>query len=540
MPSLYIAILCIGVVASVPIPSAPNLQQQTFYSAPVTVDESGIGFVDGEAMPWVDGSNAIVSLHSDLIDADTLQSVPLSQAYMHHWFLVGVRQVTTNRTINGTNHSMQSLQHVAQYGAGSEFRGVPETMPPQHAVITHGDEIWMAQIHIIDLRGASREQRIYWSECRRRTNCSDGLCINPELGPGGRYYQNASHLRSDQTSRFYDIYPGGLDACNWNEGTDHWLTLADKQGKPYNLPLTAGRGSCNPAAKKGAVKSYKLKYTVTYAPLDLDKHLRHAAASLPVTPVYPAWKALHGFLLHVGAPVAEYHVPSCTKTDTSMNCTCTNTTCLHEKSSEWQYLDGAFKCISCPALDLVAQGSELIALGEYWGAANGTAEEDGHTYYSGDPMNKIAGDVGVVWASGHMHEGGHSLDLLVKKPGESQYSLLFTSMPKYGQQEGVAGDELGFVVGDSIITPDTPFRIPVRSLVKVVSRYDATPPAYDVTGFHAGREIAHTGVMGYMRIRVAQLDEAVPILPFSTQSLSLPGQRMLLRHRNKLPGGTTI
>ena len=86
---------------------------------------------------------------------------------------------------------------------------------------------------------------------------------------------------------------------------------------------------------------------------------------------------------------------------------------------------------------------------------------------------------------------------------------VFESVAHYGSEEGVPGNERGFVVGNSIGTWfDAPVRITEGAVVTIVSKYSAFPPTYDTSSFVAGPEVARTGVMGYMHTRYVCLDRS--------------------------------
>eukprot|EP01050_Picozoa_sp_SAG11_P003879 SAG11_NODE_232_length_11930_cov_6.884794_2_plen_147_part_00 len=89
--------------------TAPGLVTSVVYSDQFDVRPGQIVLSENMRIPLVDAPAAIVHLVADLVD-DTGSSVPLSQAYVHHWFLVG------------TSHKHP---YPVTFGAGSEFRGLP-------------------------------------------------------------------------------------------------------------------------------------------------------------------------------------------------------------------------------------------------------------------------------------------------------------------------------------------------------------------------------------------------------------------------------
>ena len=82
------------------------------YSDPFDIRPGQIVLASDVPMAFLDEPAAIVNLASDLVDASSDDSVPLSQAYMHHWILYGTSRRHTYRI---------------PFGAGSEFRGLPGT-----------------------------------------------------------------------------------------------------------------------------------------------------------------------------------------------------------------------------------------------------------------------------------------------------------------------------------------------------------------------------------------------------------------------------
>jgi len=77
--------------------------------------------------------------------------------------------------------------------------------------------------------------------------------------------------------------------------------------------------------------------------------------------------------------------------------------------------------------------------------------------------------VDLVYAVGHLHVGGLSLDLYDDETGE----LICHSVPKYGTGEE-AGDEKGYLVGMSSCTFDPPLRMTKETVVRTVARYNNT------------------------------------------------------------------
>jgi hypothetical protein len=397
------------------LPLATQQRTQTFFSAPIELVPAGIGFVKATPLQFPPGRIAISSVVSDFVDASG-DPVPLDTAYMHHWF---VHALDKNDTV------------VADFGAGSEFRRVPEAFDAPYGFVMTGDERWSAQLHVIDLRIRDAQDRLPCVECRRRQDCQDGSCVAPSLA-GKRVNGN---------------YSGGIYACNWSEED-----------------ATAGSARCAAPSATAAMASYRLKYDVTYTELDDSGEL--------------SWDRLHAVTLKAEAPYAEYDVPTCA-IDGS------NPMCVHTKQSSWVYKAGQLQCTSCPTYNaMLAPGRPITAV------------------QAVPPARKL----GLIWAAGHQHDGSMGVELWLKQPGESVGKKLFESLPEYGSQPGVPGNELGFVVGFSIGRWTPPVEIEQGATLTVVSKYEAHSPGYNTTGFVAGPEVARTGVMGYMRLKLVVLE----------------------------------
>ena len=121
--------LAVTTTAALPI-SASQETTVTFLSEPISVNTSGIAFVN-IPVPVPQGPIAVRSLTADLVDASNA-SVPLSVAYFHHWFISVTRNASASIEVMPNSNSARLTdlrQEVAHYGAGSEIRHAPETLP---------------------------------------------------------------------------------------------------------------------------------------------------------------------------------------------------------------------------------------------------------------------------------------------------------------------------------------------------------------------------------------------------------------------------
>ena len=150
---------------------------------------------------------------------------------------------------------------------------------------------------------------------------------------------------------------------------------------------------------------YRLRVDVTYTPLPTEAEQQSAVA-----------RAVTDSSLHAEAPYSEYQVPKCTATDTQ---------CAHMKVSEWLVEGGVARCTSCPVFNhSIAPGKLELSS------------------FSLPPRPAL------VWAMGHQHIGGLGIQLWAITPGEKE-RLICNSAPRYGTEDGVAGNEKGFLVGQS-------------------------------------------------------------------------------------------
>ncbi len=383
---------------------ADGVVTRTFYSPSVSMAPGQIIMRDGIAMSLVDEPAAIVNIASDLVDEQG-KSVPLSQAYMHHWLL----------------HGGSERNELGGFGAGSEYRGLPEGFKKPFGIMVGGDEEWAATLHLLDLRLTPPDEHLPSLECRRRTDCSEGPCLYPQVAT----IPNLGDM--------YDNYPGGLFCC---DGGEHQtgagqFDFSDRGFSPANLPTL----------------HYRLKVIVSYVPLNIPI----AQMDFGTTPQNgpSSWQNrfvnTHLSTLQVSAPGLEYSVPVCDDGDDM---------CIHVKTNTWQVNTHTLDCVDCPEPVLFSDNAGYLS----------------------DPLP--SGRVGIAWASGHQHDGALGIQMWLKKPGQtdSEKTLICHSAPVIGSEPGVAGNEAGFVTGQMACRLDEPLEIPVGSTVTIHSTYDAHPP----------------------------------------------------------------
>ena len=97
--------------------------------------------------------------------------------------------------------------------------------------------------------------------------------------------------------------------------------------------------------------------------------------------------------------------------------------------------------------------------------------------------------VDIVFAVGHQHRGGMGIHLFDDATGES----LCESHPRYGTEEGVVGNEKGYIIEMTTCRFDPPLKRRLKDVLRVVALYDSFE--------------AHTGVMSLMYIAIADSSE---------------------------------
>ena len=116
-----------------PFAAVPPQTTEVFYSDPIDVQPAGVSFTGRMPLRWPAGRIGISSVRADLIDEGGIP-VPLSKAYVHHWNMLAVRNESGIQ------------KDVAGFGAGSEFRNLPEELPAPYSIILDGTEQWFLQV----------------------------------------------------------------------------------------------------------------------------------------------------------------------------------------------------------------------------------------------------------------------------------------------------------------------------------------------------------------------------------------------------------
>lgn len=126
-----------------------TVKQQTFFSKPITLEAGHMIFTNPDKTPlkMPSGEYAITYFIGDIVNADTLQPVPLSEVYDHHWIALS------------SNHVNQFCKGSIEYtfGIGAESRNSPVRFPPGFGYHVPNGTHWSANIHLLRSEGLAGE-----------------------------------------------------------------------------------------------------------------------------------------------------------------------------------------------------------------------------------------------------------------------------------------------------------------------------------------------------------------------------------------------
>ena len=123
-----------------------TVQQETYYSAPITLEAGHMVFTDyaKTRLKMPSGEYAITYFIGDIVFADTHQPVPLSDVYDHHW--IAVSSAHRNQLCKGSN-----IEYV--FGIGAESRHSPVSFSPGFGYHVANGTYWGANIHLLRTEG---------------------------------------------------------------------------------------------------------------------------------------------------------------------------------------------------------------------------------------------------------------------------------------------------------------------------------------------------------------------------------------------------
>lgn len=433
---------------------------------------------------------AIVDYQVDIVrfdDEGNEVQVPLYDGYNHHYLMILGRyetmkslyeshkldpyggyglNTTANKPTTRTSSmaSMQQLkrsmmdfggsgkrERAANFGGGSgaEERGTSHRLPRPYAHVVDKPEALMPLIHLINTKDNSTAGEGYSPllECpctpQRTFDVKDDLVDGrPPIPP---FSCNLNFESQQNPSCSITRYESGFRCC------EHGVFVVDTdQYDVESLPVTE------------FYFKFNFKYEKAVSEDDEDGDEDTNTAGLVTLPVRPPLCCDVTANLTVGGNI-EFDVPLCTPGTAPEDC--------------------IFEMASTQFFDLQAN---------YHSSATEHEKEE-------DP-NEL---VGLVYAVGHLHVGGLSLDLYNDETGE----LICHSDPTYGTGEE-AGNELDYLVGMSDCVFDPPLYMKRSQLLRTVSRYNST--------------INHRGVMALWLMEVTDADASTTTRLSSSSSSLLP------------------
>ena len=192
-----------------------TVHQETYYSAPITLEAGHMVFTDSGKTPlkMPSGEYAITYFIGDIVFADTHQPAPLSEVYDHHWIAVS------------SNHRNQFCKGSIEYvfGIGAESRHSPVSFSPGFGYHVANGTYWGANIHLLRTEGLAGD-----NPYRAAKECIE-CYYSPGKGEGCT-----------------PAYNGTFRCC----------------GEFNNA--TAAKSSCAVGPNPPAARDYQLRYTFNY------------------------------------------------------------------------------------------------------------------------------------------------------------------------------------------------------------------------------------------------------------------------------------
>lgn len=251
-----------------------TVQQETYYSAPITLEAGHMVFTDyaKTRLKMPSGEYAITYFIGDIVFADTHQPVPLSDVYDHHW--IAVSSAHRNQLCKGSN-----IEYV--FGIGAESRHSPVSFSPGFGYHVANGTYWGANIHLLRTEGlagdnpyrAAKEcNECYYSpgkaegctpayngtfrccgELNNRTAANSSCAVGPNP-PAARDYQlRYTFNYTRDVARVRPVYVGTLAAPNcavFYSAPQHVGTVPAwwwRHSSPHRPPRTESIGAGLPA-----------------------------------------------------------------------------------------------------------------------------------------------------------------------------------------------------------------------------------------------------------------------------------------------------
>ena len=277
-----------------------TVHQETYYSAPITLEAGHMVFTDSGKTPlkMPSGEYAITYFIGDIVFADTHQPALLSEVYDHHWIAVA------------SNHRNPFCKNSIEYvfGIGAESRHSPVSFSPGFGYHVANGTYWGANIHLLRTEGLAGDNpyraakeciECYYSpgkgegctpayngtfrccgELNNRTAANSSCAVGPNP-PAARDYQlRYTFNYTRDVARVRPVYVGTLAAPNcavFYSVSQHVGTVPAwwwRHSSPHRPPRTESIGAGLPAthtwggqrAQSPSARSQRLRRRSNAAP----------------------------------------------------------------------------------------------------------------------------------------------------------------------------------------------------------------------------------------------------------------------------------
>ena len=357
-----------------------TVHQETYYSAPITLEAGHMVFTDSGKTPlkMPSGEYAITYFIGDIVFADTHQPAPLSEVYDHHWIAVS------------SNHRNQFCKGSIEYvfGIGAESRHSPVSFSPGFGYLVANGTYWGANIHLLRTEGLAGD-----NPYRAAKECIE-CYYSPGKGEGCT-----------------PAYNGTFRCC----------------GEFNNA--TAAKSSCAVGPNPPAARDYQLRYTFNYT--------RDVARLRPVyvgTLAAPSCAVFYSATQHVVPKNSRFVAPqlaSPASSDAGRRSSPALHTALYTPAREGGGgRAGSLALRGCAAAAVPCQSRRFRARHTPQVQRNETQPTD-HVRFS----LTVPARMTLLFAVGHLHTGGLNISLSLNG------RAVCTSLPTYGTELGVAGNE---------------------------------------------------------------------------------------------------
>ncbi|XP_051135848.1 uncharacterized protein LOC127254663 [Andrographis paniculata] len=187
----YLLLTTLLSISTLPGPEARTqtrnpIRTEVFRSPQIDVEPGQVSNKFYVNIDFPNGHIAIKSFDAELVDGDG-RSVPLYEAYLHHWIVLRYHQEVKNQSnIDIVDISGVCDGGLSQYfGLGSETRRTPTDVPDPYGIeVGNPDDVpagfregWLLNVHAIDTRGARDKVGCLECACDLYGNISDAAAV---------------------------------------------------------------------------------------------------------------------------------------------------------------------------------------------------------------------------------------------------------------------------------------------------------------------------------------------------------------------------